>query len=108
MNAEPLRREMEERLAVEGLSAGSWSNGPGDRYGEHRHDYDKVLVGVAGSIIFHLPAAGDQLLLPGDRLDLPAATDHAATVGEHGVTCLEAHVPAGTLRGVARQPAAEW
>lgn len=108
MSAELSRREMEERLAADGLSAGSWSNGPGDRYAAHRHAYDKVLVGVAGSITFHLPAAGDQLLLPGDRLDLPAGTDHAATVGEHGVTCLEAHVPAGTLHGVTRQPAGEW
>jgi hypothetical protein len=27
---------------------------------------------------------------PGDRLDLPARTLHAATVGPEGVTCLEA------------------
>ena len=99
---------MEERLAAEGLSAGSWSNGPGDRYGQHRHDYDKVLVGVAGSITFHLPATGDQVLGPGDRLDLPAGTEHAATVGERGVTCLEAHVPAGTILRVVRRPAGEW
>ncbi len=43
-----------ERLAAEGLSAGSWSNAPGDTYGAHSHSYDKVLVAAAGSITFHL------------------------------------------------------
>jgi quercetin dioxygenase-like cupin family protein len=96
------------RLRAEGLAPGTWGNGPGDRYGEHAHDYDKVLVAERGSITFHLPAEGrDVPLRPGERLDLPAGTRHAATVGPAGVTCLEAHLPAGSLR----RPAAhrvEW
>lgn len=87
------------RLASEGLAASSWGNGPGDRYGEHRHDYDKVLVAAAGSIEFALPELGRTVeLVAGDRLELPAGTLHAARVGPAGVTCLEAHLPRGSLR----------
>ena len=89
---------VEERLAAEGLRAGSWSNGPGDTYGGHSHDYDKVLVAASGAITFHLTGLGrDVELRPGERLELPAGTMHAATVSESGVRCLEAHLPAGSL-----------
>jgi quercetin dioxygenase-like cupin family protein len=81
-----------------GLVASSWSNGPGDVYAVHRHEYDKVLVVERGSIVFGLPRHGEHLTLArGDRLDLPAGTDHDARVGADGVTCLEAHRPSGTL-----------
>ena len=91
-------RELRERLDGEGLQASAWSNGPLDHYGEHRHAFDKVLVAAAGSITFHLPELGrDVLLETGDRLHLPADTLHGADVGPDGVTCLEAHLPAGAL-----------
>jgi hypothetical protein len=67
----------------------SWSNGAGDTYGRHAHDYHKVLFCLAGSITFHLPR-GDVTLQAGDRLDLAPGTDHAATVGGEGCTCVEA------------------
>lgn len=90
--------ELRRRLAGEGLDASTWGNGPFDHYAEHRHGYDKVLVAAAGSITFHLPELGrDVLLDAGDRLDLPANTLHGADVGPRGVTCLEAHRPAGSL-----------
>jgi uncharacterized protein YjlB len=90
--------ELRSRLAAEGLEAQSWGNGPFDHYAEHRHSYDKVLVTAAGSIILHLPELDRDLLLNGgDRLDLPAGTLHGADVGARGVTCLEAHLPAGSL-----------
>ena len=86
------------RLQDEGLDPGSWSNGPGDVYGAHDHGYDKVLVVAAGSIVFGLPSRVERVALRlGDRLDLPAGTVHDAVVGPSGVTCLEAHAPAGTL-----------
>jgi hypothetical protein len=44
----------------------------------------------------------------GDRLDLPAGTAHDAVVGPDGVTCLEAHVPAGRLADVRRMAAGDW
>lgn len=83
------RAELEERLAAEGLSPHAWSNGPRDTYGRHEHGYHKVLYCVRGSIVFHMDG-GDVELGPGDRLDIPAGTPHAATVGPHGVECLEA------------------
>jgi quercetin dioxygenase-like cupin family protein len=97
------------RLRDQGLDAGSWSNGPGDRYAEHAHDYDKVLVCAAGSIVFGLPDREERVQLEvGDRLELPAGTRHDALVGASGVTCLEAHLPGGTLEAVARRSAGSW
>ena len=101
--------DLRERLLGEGLDPGAWSNGPGDRYGVHDHGYDKVIVVVAGTIRFGLPGRGDHVdLAVGDRLELPAGTDHDATVGAEGVTCLEAHRPAGTFAGLARRAAGTW
>jgi quercetin dioxygenase-like cupin family protein len=89
---------LQARLEGEGLAASTWGNGPFDHYAEHRHGYDKVLVAAAGSITFHLPEIErDVLLEAGDRLDLPAGTLHGADVGADGVTCLEAHRPAGAF-----------
>lgn len=95
--------DLHARLSGEGLDASSWSNGPGDRYAAHRHGYDKVLVASSGSITFHLADHGQDVeLATGERLDLPAGTVHAATVGADGVTCLEAHLPAGSLAAAPR------
>jgi mannose-6-phosphate isomerase-like protein (cupin superfamily) len=73
-------------------SARSWGNGPGDAYGTHVHDRDKVLFCLEGSIVFHTDD-GDVALAAGDRLDLPAGTRHAATVGPDGCACVEAWGP---------------
>ena len=70
----------------------SWGNGPGEAYGWHEHDRDKVLFCLEGSIVFHTDD-GDVALTAGDRLDLPAGTRHAATVGPAGCACLEAWGP---------------
>jgi quercetin dioxygenase-like cupin family protein len=104
------RTELESRLALEGLIASAWENGPGERYAAHDHAYDKVLVVAAGGIRFGLPDAGrDVELAVGDRLDLPAGTTHDAVVGPSGVTCLEAHVPRGTLAAAPeRRAAGTW
>jgi mannose-6-phosphate isomerase-like protein (cupin superfamily) len=86
----PDRAGLEARLRDEGLSEHRWwSNGPGDRYGWHHHPYHKVLYCSEGTIVFHTPD-GDVGLRPGDRLDLEPGTEHAATVGPEGVTCVEA------------------
>lgn len=68
----------------------SWGNGPGDRYGRHDHRSHKVLFCLEGSIVFHTDD-GDVELTAGDRLDLPAGTAHAATVGPDGCACIEAY-----------------
>jgi hypothetical protein len=105
-----------DRLRELGLAGSSWSNGPNDTYAPHEHPYDKVLVVTAGSIRFGLTgglgpsaARADVELDRGDRLDLPAKTVHDAIVGPSGVTCFEAHVPAGSLdRSPVRKPAGTW
>jgi uncharacterized protein YjlB len=97
------------RLRAEDLDPGAWSNGPGDRYGAHDHPYDKVIVVDRGSIRFGLPDLGRDLdLAAGDRLELPAGTLHDAVVGAAGVSCLEAHLPAGSLSAVERRTAGSW
>jgi hypothetical protein len=98
-----------ERLRAAGLEPGSWSNGPRDRYAAHDHGYDKVIVVASGSITFGLPDLAEAVELHiGDRLDLPARTSHDAVVGADGVSCLEAHLPAGSLAGVERRAAGTW
>ena len=105
----PAPDELERRLRDEGLEPGAWSNGPNDRYAAHDHGYDKVLVCARGSIRFGLPDVGAAVDLDtGDRLDLPAGTRHDALVGPAGVTCLEAHLPAGRLPSLAHRPAGRW
>lgn len=103
------RAGLEARLRAEGLELTSWSNGPGDRYEIHRHDYDKVVVAVEGSITFGLTGYGVGFVLtPGERIDLPAQIEHDAVVGPKGVTCLEAHLPAAALGTKARGRGHRW
>ena len=95
------------RLIAEGLEPGAWSNGPGDRYGSHDHGYDKVIVVAAGSIRFGLPDGAIELEA-GDRLELPAGVAHDAFVGPTGVTCLEAHLAAGSLPTPVHHVVGSW
>jgi len=103
------RASIEARLLAEGLMASAWSNLPGERYEQHVHEYDKVVVAVEGSITFGLSGHGVGFVLgPGERLDLPANIPHDAVVGAKGVTCLEAHLPAGTCGKKARGRGYRW
>jgi quercetin dioxygenase-like cupin family protein len=81
-----------EVFAEEDLEPTTWSNGPDVVYAEHTHDYHKVLVCIAGSIVFHTPEE-DVSLEAGGRIDLAAGTRHSAEVGPRGVTCMEAARP---------------
>ena len=84
------RPEALEAFRAEGCSAPRpWGNGPGDMYGRHAHGYHKVLFCLDGSITFHLDE-GDVELEPGDRLDIGPGTEHGATVGPNGCSCVEA------------------
>ena len=83
---------IETLVQAENLPYYRWSNGPGDVYGAHHHDYHKVIYVLRGSITFGLPDVGKKITLyPGDRLDLPSGVRHVAVVGTHGVVCLEGH-----------------
>ena len=68
-----------------------------------------MLVATSGSITFHLvDTTEDIVLAAGERLDLPSGTTHGATVSAAGVTCLEAHLPAGSLAPLPRHRPASW
>lgn len=89
-NAVADRTAAGQAFASEGCSAARpWGNDPGDAYGWHAHAYHKVLFCLDGSITFHL-REGDVRLQAGDRLDLEPGTEHAATVGPQGCSCVEA------------------
>ena len=86
---------VEERLRREANHCYQWSNGPGYRYAEHSHPYRKILYVERGSITF-TPRGGPPIVMhPGDRLDLPAETPHAAVVGAEGVRCWEGQATGG-------------
>ena len=87
------RDETSAIFASEGCSEPRpWGSAPGDRFGRHEHRRAKVLFCLEGSIVFHTDG-GDVALDAGDRLDLPAGTPHAATVGSAGCACVEAWAP---------------
>lgn len=86
----PSRQSLERLFAEAGLTPSWWSNAPHDRYSPHSHPYHKVLYCARGDITFVVPDADDFRLRPGDRLDIPPGTTHAAVVGPDGVTCVEA------------------
>ena len=76
----------------QGLNPFKWSNEPYDTYSAHKHNYDKVIYVVRGSITFGLPVVKQQVTLhAGDRLEILAGTVHNAQVGVDGVVCLEGH-----------------
>lgn len=66
-----------------------WKADPGETFAPHTHAFHKVLFCVKGSITFHT-SEGDIALQAGDRLDLEPETEHWATTGPDGVTCVEA------------------
>ncbi len=85
---------LEAVVRREGMEPQWWSNGPGELYPSHEHDYHKVLFVAEGSITFVLGHTGERLILQaGDRLDLPGGWPHAAIVGGEGVRCVEGHKP---------------
>jgi quercetin dioxygenase-like cupin family protein len=52
-----------------------------------------VIYVLRGSITWILPELDKRIETgPGDRMDLPRGTVHAAEVGPQGVTCLEGHI----------------
>jgi quercetin dioxygenase-like cupin family protein len=82
-------RQRPRGVPARGLFGRDCGHGPGDTYGRHAHGYHKVLFCLDGSITFHLDE-GDVELEPGDRLDIEPGTEHGATVGPNGCSCVEA------------------
>lgn len=89
----PSEQTLRGLMEREHLAPYAWSNGPGDVYAPHSHSYGKVIYVASGSIVWLLPASGEEIEMhAGDRIDLPRGVVHAARVGAQGVTCLEAHL----------------
>jgi quercetin dioxygenase-like cupin family protein len=78
-----------ERFAREGLHPRLWSGGPGLEFGIHTHPEPKLVYCVKGSITFRA-GPSSYPMGAGDRLEIDAETEHAATVGPDGVECAEA------------------
>lgn len=88
----PSSGELENALRAEGLEPHWWANGPGEVYAPHEHPYHKVLFCAEGSITFVVEPERAQIVLqPGDRMDLPRGTRHAAIVGPQGARCVEGY-----------------
>ena len=90
--ATPAQKEIEAHIRAEARDVYGWSNGPGDRYEQHAHAYNKLLYCTQGSIDFLLGVGRTLTLRPGDRMVLPAGTPHAARVGPEGCVCVEGKV----------------
>jgi hypothetical protein len=81
---------LEKELMDQGYALHTWSNGAGFWYPVHDHPYQKIIVVLKGSITFYLPEEMREVVMKtGDRLELVPGTEHSATVGSDGVTCLE-------------------
>lgn len=92
-----------------GLEPSAWTGLPGDRFEDHVHDYDKVVVAVEGSITFGLTGFGVGIVIAaGERVDMPSRVRHNAMVGPRGAVCLEAHLPPGTLGSFVKGRGYRW
>ena len=83
---------IERQLRAEARDVYGWSNGPGDRYAQHAHGYNKLLYCTRGAIYFILGDGRTLTLRSGDRILLPAGTPHAAVVSSEGCACVEGKV----------------
>ncbi len=89
VSEEELRAEMRSQ----GLAPFVWRNAPHDHYSLHSRSYTRVIYVIRGSATFHFPDTDENVTLePGDRIEIASRTQHAITVGDEGVTCLESAV----------------
>jgi len=86
----PTLEELEKQLAQMGREAELYSDLPGTKYGRHKHPFEDFIVIVSGKMKI-ITDNGEWMLKPGDRLDLPANTIHAAAmIGKDEVRYLSA------------------
>jgi len=76
----PSSKELENALRNEGFNFYRWSDNPGVTYPWHTHPDPEVRWVISGSIKMGLRDDKEVVLNPGDRLDLPANTEHWAVV----------------------------
>lgn len=88
---ESSEEELTQIFVTKNINAERWHGDEYQEYPVHSHDYDTRIWCAEGSIKFEI---GDKRfsLQPGDTLDLPAYTPHAATAGLSGCVCYEQHL----------------
>lgn len=69
--------DLKLRLTEEGYQVFAWEDAPGAVYSEHSHPHDEFIVVASGSICF-IVGGQEHDLQPGDAMELPAGTVHAA------------------------------
>ncbi|ADU96678.1 cupin domain-containing protein [Thermovibrio ammonificans] len=80
------KEEVFRRLREEGYTnLYVWSDSPGTFYDWHTHPFNEVRWVLSGRITMGT-REGVVTLGPGDRLEVPAGTEHWAEVGPEGVT----------------------
>ncbi len=85
--------ELRAEMRSQGLAPFAWRNGPHDHYSLHSRSYTRVIYVIRGSAVFHFSETDEDVTLePGDRIQIEARTRHAITVGDEGVSCLEAAI----------------
>jgi quercetin dioxygenase-like cupin family protein len=86
----PTLEELQAMLRAEGLEYELYADAPGTKYGRHKHPFEDFIVIVSGKMKI-LTDHNEWTMKPGDRLDLPQNTMHAAeVVGKEDVRYLSA------------------
>ena len=76
--------DLEEQLRAEGFThTYVWQDGPGAYYPEHTHSTVTAHVVLEGEVTV-ISEGKTQTYRDGDRIDIPAQTLHAATMGPKG------------------------
>lgn len=78
---------LREQLVTEGYKPRVWSDMPGTYYPKHEHSFGEVRWVVSGSMTFEFQEDESEIvLMPGDRIWIPAYCIHSATTGCDGET----------------------
>ena len=83
-------------MTDDGLRPSFWTGSPGDVFDWHKHPETKILYVMSGALTFTLRDGASYSVNAGDRIELAAHTDHAATVGPAGARCIEGFRPPAT------------
>jgi quercetin dioxygenase-like cupin family protein len=75
----PALEELKKQLTMMGRESELYSDLPGTKYGRHKHPFEDFVLIVSGKMQITTDS-GEWTLKPGDRVDLPANTVHAAAM----------------------------
>ncbi|MDO8520055.1 MAG: cupin domain-containing protein [Deltaproteobacteria bacterium] len=75
----PEETRLREQLSNEGYSVFLWADSAGTSYPPHRHEVDESIWVLNGEISFGI-GGKEYALKSGDRLILPAGTEHTASI----------------------------